>query len=123
VAQLLHLGYASFVYVVDKDGYKVQCHARNHITIWHNDESPDKGEYEPYQVKNKGNSDCGCLVINAIVFNERFGSGSNKIKYFCQREFKILLDKSQKIEHCETSLREEVCTPISNGETVRCLNK
>lgn len=120
MAHLLLLGYASFAHLINRKGFKIQNHADNHITFWHNNEKPEKGEYEPYQIKYRSFSDCGCLVINPIVMNDRFKECADDIKYYCQRPTNPL-DRSSKPSHCSPRKRD-ICTKIYSGECVECLN-
>ena len=115
---LLFLSFASFVFSINEKGFSVQYHGKNHITFWHKDNPLGEGEYEPYQVKNKGDSDCGYLIINSIVMGNRFGEKAEEIKLSSQRPLERLPDKSIKVLHCIPSGKKTV---IYSGETIKCL--
>jgi hypothetical protein len=127
----LHFGYASFVYLVSKRQYSFQPHARdeitqeyNRVTFWIKGQGSPH-EYDPYQIKYKSESDCGCVVINAVVLNERFINDNTRL-------LNILNEKSKRkkrlienvrgyievdIPHCNKSGCE---TTIHSGDIVRC---
>jgi hypothetical protein len=120
----LYFGYASFVYFVSKRGYTLQSHADNKLTFWlEGKESPD--EYDPYQLMYKSESDCGCVVINSFVLDERFkddNSGLVKALKKCERKKRTIQDKTTKcnkidVPHCYESGHK---TTIHNGEIIEC---
>ena len=119
----LFLGYASFVYFIDKKGYKVQCHAENRITFWYDTESRD--EYDSYQIRGKEKRDCGYVVIDSGSIDDRFAGDDNLIealKTDCGRLKRITRNKINKndeikVYHCESPGHK---TAIHNDETVQC---
>jgi len=129
----LRLGYASFVYFVYKNGYEVQCHAKNRITFWHDEKS--KNEYDSYQVRDKGDDDCGYVVIDPEALDERFKGedkeGEDKeervkrivtLKTGCTRIKQITKNKITgvdeiRVSHCHEPGHK---TTIRNGEIVEC---
>jgi len=127
----LYFGYASFVYFICKKGYSVQPHAiskitqaNNWITFWYEGkESPD--EYDPYQVKYKSEADCGCVVINAEVLDERFEKDANLVntlKKSCKRIKRTIPNKTIgkteiDVTHCYEPGHK---TTIHNGDEVSC---
>ena len=120
----LYFGYASFVYFVSKRGYIFQSQSDNKVTFWlEGKESSD--EYDPYQLMYKSESDCGCVVINSFVLDERFkddNSGLVKALKKCERKKRTIQDKTTKcnkidVPHCYEPGHK---TTIYNGEIVEC---
>ena len=121
----LYFGYASFVYFVDKRGYTIQSQAENRITFWLA-EKESRDEYDPYQLRYSSETDCGCVVINPQVLEERFKddktgliqdltAGSKRMKQIVHN--KLSKRDEIKIPHCHEPGHE---TPIYGGEIVRC---
>jgi hypothetical protein len=120
----LYLGYASFVYFVSKRGYIFQSQSDNRVTFWlEGNESPD--EYDPYQLMYKNESDCGCIVFNSFVLDERFnGDKTGLVKDLkkCKREKRTIHDKITKrnkidVPHCYEPGHK---TTIYDEEIVEC---
>ena len=118
---LLLLGYASFVYFVDQNGYKIQCHAKNHIAFWNDTKSND--EYDPYQLRGQDAHDCGQVVINSNDIDERFTGNDgliNTLKTDCKRMKEIIKQEKHDVilvHHCKASGHKTI---IQDGETVVC---
>ena len=120
----LYFGYASFVYFVNERGYTLQSCTDNQLTFWlEGKETPDK--YDPFQLMYKSDSDCGCVVVNSFVFNERFKedkTGLIKALKKCERQKRAVKDKTTErdeidVPHCYEPGHK---TTIYNGEIVEC---
>jgi len=117
---LLYLGFASFLFNINKNEFIAQYQGKRHIIFFHRNEVTKGIKYEPYQVKRRSNLNCGELLINNIKLFEKFGHDAENIKLDCQR---VILSTAPTVtDHCRPCFRKEVCVKMYNEEELKCLN-
>jgi len=115
----LYFGLASFVFLVNKRGYVFQTVSDNRITFWPEGQKP---VYDPYQVKGKNTSDCGSVVFNPIVLEEKFKNDKTNLikdlkKLSLRPRRKINEGKDIETTHCYGPGHE---TKIYGDVMIRC---
>jgi len=115
----LHFGCASFVFLVNKRRYIIQTVSSNRLTFWPEGQKPG---YDSYQVVGKTESDCGSVVFNPIVFEDKFKDDkTNLVKELKKLSLRIRrkINDGREIEtpHCFDPGHE---TEIYGGEKIRC---
>jgi hypothetical protein len=130
----VYLGYASFLYLIDKKGYIAATEGSGYILFWREGENPHRCEL----TIDDNRPECGFIYINTGTLKKIFNGHADLIQALlksCISPYKSsLLPADKKDYHCsldpslwgkiETKIRtmEKTIPFREKEETVRCLH-